>query len=272
MSLRKTGQSVMGSNNGVVYSFHVRHGKLVNNLCYKQLLYSISTLRAHNKTTPIKVYISPKTVDTSESKLDTLSNVEVIKFDNHYPSELLNKEWVEEGHAEFLYHRWKNAFRTLAYYGFDQILYLDTDTVFYNDLYVLFKKYNGKMVWAREDNTYDVMSFLNLDEAMNDGQFILNKLVLDHLSNFDDTVISFINKSLDKCKDNFDRDAMRFKVRWIMIQYALYTFFKELGHPVAYFDHEDVALHSEKDEPNDQPILRHYYSSNSEKYLPKEFK
>jgi hypothetical protein len=63
---------------GIVYSFHVRHGKLTNNFCYKQLLYSITTLRIYNKTIPVKVYISQKTIDKSNEKLSEFLKVELI--------------------------------------------------------------------------------------------------------------------------------------------------------------------------------------------------
>jgi hypothetical protein len=35
--------------NAIVYSFHVRGNSLFDNRCYKQLLYSINTLRKFNK-------------------------------------------------------------------------------------------------------------------------------------------------------------------------------------------------------------------------------
>lgn len=260
-------------NYGIVYSFHVRGGRLVDTFCYKQLLYSLSTLRKYNTSTPVKVFISfsSNDVEMDYSTLNAIPNVEVVNFDNTYPKEKMNYMWVTEGHAEFLFHRWKNALKSLKEYKYDKILYLDTDTIFYKDVLSLFEKYDQGMVWARGDNTYQVMEYLNLTNAMNDGQVLLSKEVLNYESLFEDFILEFINTALLKCENNFNSTTMSRSVRWIILQYGVFMFFNHINHPVSYFDVLDVALHQELEGSENFPILRHYYTGNSDKYLPKEF-
>ena len=108
--------------NAVVYSFHLRNGNLKDLHCYKQVRYSIDTLRKFNKTIPVYVYISPSSIDTSELGFD--KNVNIIKFDiqddGGWP-----EDWVKFGYLEFLKHRWQNAIESIHSYDLDNIFYLD---------------------------------------------------------------------------------------------------------------------------------------------------
>ena len=64
--------------NAIVYSFHLRAGGIKDLACYKQLRYSIDTLRRFNTDIPVYVYISPSNIDTSALGLG--NNVTIIKF------------------------------------------------------------------------------------------------------------------------------------------------------------------------------------------------
>ena len=95
-------------NNALVYSFHVDEDNVENNRCYKQVKYSIKTLRKHNKIIPVKLYIS----SSSNIKMPKIKGVEIIKFDNNFEANVPER-WKKDGFEKMLFHRWLNAFKAL---------------------------------------------------------------------------------------------------------------------------------------------------------------
>lgn len=269
--LNKVKDFLKPKRNGIVYSFYVREDRLIDNFCYKQLLYSLTTLRKYNKDIPVKVCIAPSNIDKENNKLLDFENLEIIQFDSNYPNTLY-KSWIDLGYAEFLYHRWQNAFATLRHFSFDNILYLDTDTIFYKDPEILFKKYgNSNYVWAREDNSGVAMKGLGLVNAMNDGQFILSKNLLEHEKQFTSHSINYINRTLTNSKEIFDEKEYR-NIHWLMVQYAAFDYFKSIQRPVQYFDSFEVMLHVEPEyKETSNLVLQHYFNGNTTKFVPKEF-
>lgn len=255
------------NKNAVVYSFHFREKTVYDNRCYKQLRYSIDTLRRYNKTIPIYVYVAP--INNTVSHLTFGDNVKIINFVNDI-NEDWYKEWTSLGYAQFLKHRWENAVLTLSKYNLDNILYLDTDTVFYDDVQKLFDKYGDTdSVWAKPDNTEHIMHLLKNYPGMNDGQFILSKKVdSSGLLNY---IKHYVINTLNKTEKTFTKKD-HFQLYWIIVQYAVYDYFFKKNNPVRYFDENEVMLHLEpeyKDKTN--LILQHYYNSNFEKVVPKEY-
>ena len=253
--------------NAVVYSFHLRNGNLKDLHCYKQVRYSIDTLRKFNKTIPVYIYISPLSIDTSDLGFD--KNVNIIKFniqdDGGWP-----EDWVKFGYLEFLKHRWQNAIESIHSYDLDNIFYLDTDTVFHGDPQVLFEKYGStNHVWAKPDNSNDLMSKVEVWPGMNDGQFILSK----ELANIDIMVHMkfYVNHILSKHKENLTNQEY-LDLCWVSTQYAVWDYFQNHNNPIRYFDENEVMLHVE---PNHRDIskliLHHYYSGNTQKFLPREY-
>ncbi|NBQ17785.1 hypothetical protein EBU24_05715 [bacterium] len=253
--------------NAIVYSFHVRSGSIKQLFCYKQLRYSIDTLRKFNKNIPVYVYISPSTIDTSSLGFD--NNVYIVKFDviddGGWP-----EEWVSLGYLEFLKHRWENAIDSIHSYDLDNILYLDTDTVFHGDPEILFAKYGStNHMWAKPDNSNDLMSKVEVWPGMNDGQFILSK----QLANKDMLVHMkfYVNHILSKHKEKLTEQEYR-NLCWVSTQYAIWDYFQNQNNPVKHFDENEVMLHVEPQHRNiDSLILHHYYSGNTDKFLPKEY-
>jgi hypothetical protein len=253
--------------NAIVYSFHVRGKDLKDNFCYKQIRYSIDTLRKFNKKIPVYVYISPKRIDTS--KLDLGKNVHVVKFDS-FDEGGWPEDWVKLGYLEFLKHRWENAVGSINNYGLDNILYIDTDTVFHKDPAILFKKYgSGSFLWAKPDNSDELMSKVQVWPGMNDGQFILSKEVssqkiLDHIK-------FYVNHTLSYNKDKLTNQEY-LNLSWVSVQYAVWDYFQNTNNPVKHFDEEEVMLHVEPETKNiDKLVLHHYYSGNTSKFVPKEY-
>jgi hypothetical protein len=253
--------------NAIVYSFHLRSGKLTDLYCYKQLKYSIDTLRKFNPGIPIYIYISPSRINTSNLGFD--KNVNIIKFDINddggWP-----KDWVELGYLEFLKHRWEKAIESIHRFDLDNILYLDTDTVFHGDPEVLFSKYgSSNHIWAKPDNSSDLMSKVEVWPGMNDGQFILSKElatrdILHHMK-------FYVNHILSKNKENLvDKDYRN--LCWLSTQYAVWDYFKNHNNPIRHFDENEVMLHTEPEyKDTSKLIVHHYFSGNTEKFLPKEY-
>jgi hypothetical protein len=255
-------------NNAIVYSFHVRQGRVKDLICYKQLRYSIDTLRKFNKHIPVHVYISPSNIDTSDLNLGV--NVNIVKFDVHddggWP-----QDWVDVGFLDFLKHRWEKAIEAVHRYNLDNILYLDTDTVFHNNPEILFDKYGSTgHMWAKPDNSDDLMKKIEVWPGMNDGQFIMSreiasKDILTHMK-------FYVNHVLSKNKDKLTDEEYR-NLGWVSTQYAVWDYFQNQNNPVKHFDEYEVMVSTEPEAKNtDNLILHHYYSGNTYKFLPKEYR
>lgn len=256
-----------GTENAIVYSFHVRDGSISYSRCYRQLKYSIDTLRKFNKQIPVYVYVSPSSLDTSLVEFD--SKTTIVKFDisddGGWP-----EDWVSRGYLEFLKHRWENAIGAVESCKLDNILYLDTDTVFHNDPQILLDKYGStKHLWAKPDNSNDLMAKVEVWPGMNDGQFILskelaNKDMLRHMK-------FYVNHILSRHKEKLTDYEYR-NLCWVSTQYAIWDYFQHAKNPVRYFDENEVMLHIEPEHKNtDNLVLHHYYSGNMEKFVPKEY-
>lgn len=253
--------------NAIVYAFHVRELNIKNNRCYKQLRYSINTARKFNKDIPIYVYISPSNINIEDNIFD--ENTHIVRFDVEDDGGWL-QEWVDGGFLQFLKHRWEKAIESIHSYNLDRVLYLDTDTVFHEDVNNLFSKYNSdEYLWAKPDNSHDLLSKVEVYPGMNDGQFILSK----QLANKDIMIHMkfYVNHILSKNKEKLTSSEYR-TLCWISTQCAAWDYFQSTNNPVRYFDEEEVMLSTEPTFKNtDRLILHHYFSGNTERFIPREY-
>lgn len=249
--------------NAVVYSFHVREPYIENNRCFNQLKYSIKTLRDYNKDIPVKVYIS----STYNINMPIIPEAQVIYFENNTTG-LTPKYWIDEGFEEFLMHRWQNAYNAINSFGFDNILYLDTDTIFHKDPENLFSLYgNTDFMWSREDNSKTIMDAIEMSNGMNDGQFIISSKIANEKELLVSHQIKYINHMLEKYKDILNPLDYR-NFNWVIIQYAAFDYFMSTGNRVRYFDSKHVMISTEPDYLNtDDLILHHYFSPNTSRYV-----
>ena len=250
--------------NAIVYSFHVRETSILDNRCYKQIRYSINTLRKYNTSIPVYVYIAP-----IKYNIDLGENVNIITFENN-DEEGWPDTWTRFGYQQFLRHRWENAIKSIKDYGLDNILYLDTDTVFYDDVNKIFDKYgNTNNVWAKPDNSDDIMNKVEVWPGINDGQFLLSKQVAN--KNILDHIKFYVNYTLEYNKKRLSDEDHR-SLHWLAVQYAVFDYFKDKENPVKHFDDNEVMLHLEPTYKNTSKlILQHYYNGNFQKVVPKEF-
>ena len=253
--------------NAIVYSFYVREKEIIHNICYKQVKYSIDTIRKFNKEIPIYIHISPSNINTENLGFD--KNVHIIKFDS-VNDEGWPKDWVENGYFEFLKHRWENAINSILNYNLDNVLYLDTDTIFHKDPELLFSKYGSTgSIWAKPDNSNDLMAKVEVWPGMNDGQFIIskslaNKEILDHMK-------FYVNHILSRHKENLTEKEYK-DLSWVSTQYSVWDYFQNNKNPIKYFDENEVMLHIEpQNKDTSNLILHHYYSGNTKKFVPQEY-
>jgi len=250
--------------NAIVYSFHVRDQNIEDILCYKQLRYSIDTLRKFNDTIPVYIYISPSNINIKDIEFD--QNTNIIRFDSTddggWP-----EDWVNLGYLEFLKHRWENAIDSIYSHNLDNIFYLDTDTVFHKDPQIIFDRYGStNSIWAKPDNSSDLMTKVGITQGMNDGQFILSKEVADKniLKHMKVYVSNILSKNKHKLTEKEYRDLC-----WVSTQYSVSDYFINKKNMVKYFDEEEVMLHIEPEHKNtNKLVLHHYYSGNTHKFLP----
>jgi hypothetical protein len=267
----------------IVYSYNKRDNRSLG-IHYDELRYSIDTLRTYNKDIPIHVYLSPSGIldETAELDISKLyDNINVHYFDG------TNKN-PEQWHPDFiagefwhcLYHRWRNAIDCLLDENIDCILFLDSDTVFYDDVELLFDRYHDRSIIYAKPDVYEsnmirkLIDLFNIYPGMNDGQFLLSKNIANKLSENLDIDQQRIIKYL---LDYPDSENLPNK-KWTSIQYSMYLLLKEKNITLSYFNDSDVTLGKEKFQLRKSQlkqynnlILHHYFTSNREGNLPEEY-
>lgn len=258
--------------NAVVYSIHV-DGDLEDSLHIKELKYSIKTLRDYNKDIDINIYISP---DFKAEQL-TIDYCKVIGFnavvDPGLPYQKMSR-WID--------HKWKTAFHALETKGYDAVLMIDPDTIYFDDPEKLFAKYNvSDKIYGQQEIWQDMLNAIDLQRPqMNDGVVIINK---DCLKFKDDILYNrdaFVLDLIEKYKDIIDHEHPFWKtgIMWSSSQYAVSEYFYSIGNPVEYYDQsvlfglnlEDKTL-SEIANENKDLIILHYTNFLVKHFLPKEY-
>ena len=252
-------------NNGIVVSIVVNEDMNIEyHHLYKQLSHSLNTLRKVNKEINVKVYYSykPGLPENHSVYFPEDLKTEFIYFENNVDLSWHPGFWS----AELVEHRWINAFKGLQDFNFDNILSMDTDTEFFRDPEELFIKYgNTEFLWAREDNSDDLTKALKIYPAINDGMVLLSKNILKHKDMCLESMKQYINYTLEKYKSILS-ETNYYRLPWVIIQYSVFDYFHQRDS-YRYFDKDDVLLHIE--DKKDTHVVRHYFSANSSKFLPK---
>lgn len=259
-------------SNSIVYSIHV-DGNLADSLHIKELIYSVKTLRDHNKDIDVHVYISPEH-KANELKIDSCNlwgfNAEV---DPNLPYQKMSR-WID--------HKWKTAFHALESNGYDAVLMIDPDTIYFKDPEVLFGKYSVKdKIYGQQEIWEDMLNAIDLNRPqMNDGVVIINRDCIqfknDILYNRDEFVLDLI----EKYKDSIDHDHPFWKtgIMWSSSQYAVSEYFHSIGNPVEYYD-ESVCFglgledktESEIADKHPDIVILHYTNFLVKHFLPKSY-
>jgi hypothetical protein len=257
--------------NGIVCSLVSKeHDYLQNLYLYKQLSYAIKTLREVNKNIPVIIYISAFHKGNNHHDYFPYDNIHFVEFENKI-SDGWDEEFIKLTFAEVMEHRWKNAFRGLEEFEFDNIIYMDTDIRFFKDPELLFEKYgNTDYVWSREDVCLEEMDIMGITPAMNDGVVILNKSVLKHKDLMQNHMKKYINDNLIYYKDKMTKEQ-HFHLYWIITQFAAFNYLNVNGiHK--YVDKKHVKLHIEPlHDDLSESIMHHYFTGNHIHFLPSEY-
>jgi len=260
-------------NNAVLYSIETLGESFEKSYRFRQLIYSVSRLRMFNPNIDVYVFVSSS--DKSEINKNLYQSLKIlwIKFDN-----TIHNDWTEDylktQNAKKLLHRWSNAKYLLDECLYDNILFVDTDTIFHNDPEILFTKYgNSDYLWTRKDNSYEVMNLLGVsNEGLNAGQWIISKNVGNTLDNLFSYVTSYINTNIEKFNQKIS-ESLYSQMLWVIDQYAVYEYFNSIDRSVRYFDTLEVMLHLEPFiNSTENLVLHHYLNSNYSIMVPIEFK
>lgn len=257
--------------NAIVYSLHSNSPKLDSLLQWRQTRYSLDTLRSLNPDIPVKVYLSPPGILDTAIMPYRKDNVEYIEFDADADIRMddINK-------ARLTNHKWISTFDALSRFNFDNVLYVDGDTIWYKDPEILFSKYGGnESIYSKIEHMDDLKKTLGIkNDIMNDGINMVSKYILKYkdyiLKERYDRTYAW-QEQFRNCHD----EDLRYGIQWAACQYAISEAMSDIGNEVKYFDISDVLLASDEmgcHEPhNSGAIVFHYLNCNSSKFLPAKY-
>jgi hypothetical protein len=258
----------------IVYSYYKKYNQHVgldDAYHYDELRYSIDTLRSYNQDIPIYLYLSPYGI-LDKTRVGNIAlrhpNITVRYFDNvNENPDQWHPRFTSGIYWEYLYHRWRNAINCLLCEPVDRILFLDGDTVLYNNVEILFDTYQDPLtVYAMPDNSMHLLNLYNINPAMNDGQFLLSRSIAEQLNVDLDQNQQRLTSYLINYPDPNSVDQKE----WTSIQFAMYMLCREKNIPVSYFSDQHVKLSNSQYE-SDQLILHHYFSINRPLFLPTDY-
>lgn len=236
---------------------------------YKQIIKSISSIRKFSNIDILFFYSSR--FDLSKEIFFKDNNIKLIKFNNDDILIRWTDKIPEYPWNRHLHHRWHNIIESLEKFDLDQILYLDTDTIFYKSPEELFDKYNKDIFYLKkelDDNFINQLtSDLGIYPAINDGQIIVSKKAFGPHINFFMTMLSDkISHFTDMIYDKVD-DSSKHILFWTISQYSAFSIIKDLRIEYEYINEEDISLglNFDKDD-KDKIFIHHYFSSNMSRY------
>jgi hypothetical protein len=258
--------------NAIVYSFYFESGNPKDSAHYGQLLYSVETLRKYNKDIPVKIFVAPSEV-YSMIELKQ-KNVDIIGFEAsaHEPmdSHVMSKRRK---------HRWANAYFLLESGNYDNVLYIDQDTIWQGDPQLIFDKYgNGDVIFSKSDNWEEFTDYLPLTtRPMNDGITLLSKNSLkykdDLLITVEDKMAKWQELLRPLLQDN--EHLWEAGVQYAACQYATSEYLASINKHFVEFDPMDVSMiHEYRDMPDenkDKVVVFHYLNQNYIDFVPPQY-
>jgi hypothetical protein len=257
------------SNYCIVYSIHSDKKDIDNLLQWRELLYSVKTLRSFNKDVKIKLYVSPPEAIDSITMFPDMENLEIIPTLNPEGS------YSVLGHevARWMDMKYNAAFHALENSSYDNVLMIDPDTIYYNNPDLILDKCSNDEFWSTPDIYPEFFAYLKTNKTyMNDGVVIVPRWSLTIKDSLLFARDNFIINIASKYKDVLsDEDVFwRNGIGWSSTQYGVFDHLLEIERPIKYFDVEDVA--NLPDWNSEQPpIILHYWHVGSRDHLPKEY-
>ena len=275
-NMRKKLNELRGKNNDfeniVVYSFKVNEHQHINDHEIKRLEHSISSLRQFNKEIAIYLFCDNPHIIPPYFALNY--SVRINPFAEGFDHTMLNAWSI---------HRWYN----LKYFDdeFYNILYVDADTIFYQDVQYLFDTYCTHDVYGREEFGF------RHDPNVGGGRNIREQLDLVESCIFDlggtcevykhclgvillnDGIHRDITERLDELSElmeQFKKNQILLPVpnRRIADQYAVWVIFSRMGVTEGLFAAQDVTQGwiEEKHTEHFNPVVCHYTTKKEQEF------
>jgi hypothetical protein len=259
--------------NAIIYSIHSSVSPVELNQNFRQLRYSIDTLRQYNKEIPIKVYLSPIGIFDTRTRDVRADNIEYIEF-----NAVTDSRFYHEVYALWTSHKWPNAFDALEKFDYDNVLYVDADTLWHNDPEKLFTKYgNTNHLWCRNDTAGGKFhSFTKLNATpINDGVNLISKQMLKYKDQILQKREEMVLNWQKEYEDSDDEEIKGGVIHWAAGQYAISEYMASIDNPVHLFDDADVCYAEEYFEKTQQEVSNlvvcHYFNFNTDFFLPKYY-
>ena len=275
-NMREKLNELRGKNNDfeniVVYSFKVNEHQHINDHEIKRLEHSISSLRQFNKEIAIYLFCDNPHIIPPYFALNY--SVRINPFAEGFDHTMLNAWSI---------HRWYN----LKYFDdeFYNILYVDADTIFYQDVQYLFDTYCTHDVYGREEFGF------RHDPNVGGGRNIREQLDLVESCIFDlggtcevykhclgvillnDGIHRDIVERLDELSElmeQFKKNQILLPVpnRRIADQYAVWVIFSRMGVTEGLFAAQDVTQGwiEEKHTEHFNPVVCHYTTKKEQEF------
>ena len=271
-----------GKNNNknvVMYSYKVSKYDHVNSHEINRIEHSISSIRNFNKEIPI--YLFCDNIDIIPEHFGTEYNTDIICMDSDgFDHNMLNAWSI---------HRWYN----MKYFmdGNYNILYVDSDTIFYNDVNYLFDTYCSSDIYGREERGFRHCPItgsskhirLNLDLVdaciyASGGKGHVYKYCCGVLllnNNLHKSIVSRLDE-LTEIMSNLKENKMLNPIPNIRIldQYAIWIMLSRIGAKCGLFGIQDVT-HSYLETKHEEylnPIILHYTTMDEQKFAKSDYR
>ena len=254
----------------IFYSFKMNAKDHINDHEVRRLEHSIRSIREFNNEIPVYLFCDkPSFIPLYFS---THYKVSVQQFQKGFDHDMLNAWSI---------HRWYNLkfFKKSA-----NILYVDSDTIFYHDPKYLFDTYCVYEVYGREE-----FGFKN-DPTVSGGKKIREQVDLVDSCIFDlggkvemykyclgAVLLNNVHKKIVKCLDELSELMEKFKANEILMpvpnrrivdEYAVWIIFSRLGLSNGLFSVQDVTQGwlEDKHKETFNPVLLHYTTLKEQKF------
>ena len=254
----------------IFYSFKMNAKDHINDHEVRRLEHSIRSIREFNNEIPVYLFCDkPSFIPLYFS---THYKVSIQQFQEGFDHEMLNAWSI---------HRWYNLkfFKKSA-----NILYVDSDTIFYHDPKYLFDTYCVYEVYGREE-----FGFKN-DPTVSGGKKIREQVDLVDSCIFDlggkvemykyclgAVLLNNVHKKIVKCLDELSELMEKFKANEILMpvpnrrivdEYAVWIIFSRLGLSNGLFSVQDVTQGwlEDKHKETFNPVLLHYTTLKEQKF------
>jgi hypothetical protein len=259
-------------NNAIVYSVHTNFPKIDTLLQWREIRYSIDRLREFNTDIPVKIYMSPVGIASTIKMPVNMHNAEIIEFDADSYEGIYDRAL-----ARYVSHKWTSTFDALERFDLDNVLYVDGDTIWYDDPQRLFDKYSDKdTIYTKEDH-FDVFIDFMKEKGeitvppLNDGINMVSRKMLKDKDYIMSERLSRVLVWQSKYSGLHD-DISGSGIQWASYQYAISEAMNDIGNPVIFFDPEDVLLATEmdgfKNVASSGAVVFHYLNYNAHLFLP----